>query len=133
MPTNSEPIADTVSPIGSPTCGATVPIRFIDALRDHLLTGDALGDHLMRPHVPVRTPTARDPFRRIYAFLQGVEGEMVAMQKDGINADIASFLAHHPQTETTIAILANQDCTVWAIQRELRALLAFLDAVAATA
>ncbi|MGC4189989.1 MAG: serine hydrolase domain-containing protein [Thermomicrobiales bacterium] len=120
-------------PIGSPDGGATVPardlVRFIDALRNGVLTGEAGRDLLLHPHVDASEPTERDPFRQMYGFgfefLLDAEGAVVTMQKDGINAGVASILAHYPQTDTTVAILANQDCNVWAMQRELRTLLAF--------
>lgn len=123
-------------PIGSPDGGATVPardlVRFIDALRDGVLTGDAGRDLLLRPHVDVAAPTERDPFRRMcgfaFEFLLDGEGAIVAMQKDGVNGGVSSFLVHYPQTDTTVAILANQECNIWAMQRELRDLLAFPDA-----
>lgn len=119
-------------PIGSPDGGATVPardlIRFISTLRQGFLVGPAGHDLMLRPHVDVAAPTERDPFHRKYGFafefLQDDEGRVVAMQKDGVNAGVASFLVLYPQTDTTVAILANQDCNVWAMQRELREFLA---------
>ncbi|MGN6483192.1 MAG: serine hydrolase domain-containing protein [Thermomicrobiales bacterium] len=125
-------------PIGSPDGGATVPardlVRFIDALRAGLLVGETGRELLLRPHVLAGEPTERDPFRQDYGFgfefLLNESGAIVTMQKDGINAGVAAILAHYPQTNTTVAILANQDCNVWAMQRDLRAILAFRDAPA---
>lgn len=119
-------------PIGSPDGGATVPahdlVRFLDALRDGVLTGETGRDMLLRPHVVAGEPTERDPFRRMYGFgfefLLDDADRIVAMQKDGINAGVASILVHYPQTDTTAAILANQECNVWSMERELRAALA---------
>lgn len=119
-------------PIGSPDGGATVPasdlVRFLTALRDDTLLGNEAHALILRPRVHVAEPTECDPYRRMYGFafefLLDGSGNVVAMQKDGVNAGVASFLVHYPQTQTTLVMLANQDCNVWAMQRELRALLA---------
>lgn len=124
-------------PIGSPDGGATVPahdlVRFVNALQDGTLLGEDVRALILRPHIHVAEPNERDPFRRMYGFgfefLLDEADTIIAMQKDGINAGVASFLVHYPQTQTTLAILANQDCNVWAMQRELRALLALPDAL----
>ncbi|MGI8486482.1 MAG: hypothetical protein ACR2OU_19765 [Thermomicrobiales bacterium] len=39
------------------------------------------------------------------------------------NAVVAAQLVYYPTIDTSSIILANQDCNVWSIQRELRPLL----------
>jgi hypothetical protein len=50
-------------------------------------------------------------------------GTPVRICKDGDNAGVSSMMAYYPETDTTIVLLANQNCSVWRILRELEAAL----------
>ncbi len=115
-------------PIGSPDGGATVTAldldRFLRAIFDGTLVENASRDLLLSPHILVdETDGIRSMNGFAFEFRVGSDGEVVSMQKDGQNAGVAAQLVYYPATDTSCIVLANQDCNVWSIQRELRPLL----------
>jgi CubicO group peptidase (beta-lactamase class C family) len=111
-------------PVGSPDGGATVTARdldrFVRAIRSGALMSTESAEQLLRPHVK-RDDLDSGSLWNGFAFeftLDG-DGEIVRFGKDGINAGVASFATWFPGTDTTCVLLANQDCDVWAMQREL--------------
>lgn len=115
-------------PIGSPDGGATVTAldldRFLRAILDGTLVSAAARELLLSPHILVdETDGIRSMNGFAFEFRVGSAGEIVSIQKDGQNAGVAAQLVYYPATDTSCIILANQDCNVWSIQRELRPLL----------
>lgn len=114
-------------PVGSPDGGATVTARdldrFVAAIRSGALMSEAAARDLLRPHVK------RDDFDGGslwngfgFEFSVNAENEIVRFGKDGINAGVASFATWFPERDFACVLLANQDCDVWAMQRELNPL-----------
>jgi CubicO group peptidase (beta-lactamase class C family) len=114
-------------PVGSPDGGATVTARdldrFVVAIRSGALMGADAARELLRPHVK------RQDFRDgglwngfAFEFTVDSAGEVVRFGKDGVNAGVASFATWFPRDGITCVLLANQDCDVWAMQRELNPL-----------
>jgi CubicO group peptidase (beta-lactamase class C family) len=114
-------------PVGSPDGGATVTARdldrFVAAIRSAALMGEDAAGQLLRPHVK-REDIDVGSLWNGYAFEYSVnaEGEVVRFGKDGVNAGVASFATWFPEQDITCVLLANQDCDVWAMQRELNPL-----------
>ena len=115
-------------PIGSPDGGATVTAldlyRFIRAIRSHALMSEAASGQLMSPHVMRREIDGGSLLNGFgFEFRRDADGAIVHLGKDGINAGVASYVVYYPATDVTCVLLANQDCNVWAIHREIAPLI----------
>lgn len=51
------------------------------------------------------------------------KNEIIYITKDGCNAGVACKFNYYPSIDTTLIVLANQDCNVWALAREVQELL----------
>ncbi len=115
-------------PIGSPDGGATVTAddlaRFITALGDHALMSEQASAQLLSPQVKRRDIEGGSLWNGFgLEFELDMDGGIVRLGKDGINAGVASNLAYFPNTDTTCVLLANHDCDVWSLQEELDGVL----------
>jgi hypothetical protein len=45
------------------------------------------------------------------------------LKKDGENAGVACILSYYPRQDTTLVILANQDCDVWELSWAIHELI----------
>jgi CubicO group peptidase (beta-lactamase class C family) len=116
-------------PIGSPDGGATVTAqdlaRFVDAARSGELMSMSASAALLQPQVRRRDIESGSLWNGFaFEFSLDPDGLVVRMDKDGINAGVASYLSWFPRSDTTCVLLANQDCDVWAIHGEMEPLLA---------
>lgn len=115
-------------PIGSPDGGATVTALDLDtffrAIADHTLLGDAAARTILTPHVLVKD---RGEFRTMngfaFEFRVAPDDRIISIRKDGDNAGVAAQFVHYPELDTSLILLANQDCDVWGILRELEPLI----------
>ncbi len=115
-------------PIGTPDGGATVTAMdldtFLRAVRDGVLLNEKLSRRLLSPQVLVGESGGRTLMNGFgFEFVLSPDGRIVTIAKDGGNPGVAGVLAYAPDHDTTIVLLANQDCNVWAIHRELQAAL----------
>ena len=116
-------------PIGSPDGGATVTAmdldRFVRAVRAESLMSPKACANLLRPHVKRQDINTGSEWNGLgFEFALDRDGTIISMSKEGMNAGVASYVVYNPSTDTTCVLLANQDCDVWAIQREIDSLLA---------
>jgi len=51
------------------------------------------------------------------------DNEVIYITKDGCNAGVACKFNYYPSIDTTLVVLANQDCNVWALAREVQEVL----------
>ena len=115
-------------PIGSPDGGATVTALDLDmfyrAITNHVLVGEDAATLLLTPQVFVKE---RDGIRVMngfgFEFRVGSDDRIISIEKEGQNAGVAANFAHYPDRDITFVVLANQDCDVWAIVREIEPLL----------
>jgi len=115
-------------PIGSPDGGATVTALDLDAFLRATVGGRLLGEDatalLRRPHVLVDDG---DDYRLMngFAFEYRVapDDRIISIEKEGENAGVASQLFHYPKHDTTLVLLANQDCNVQKIVRDIERLI----------
>nr|MBA2248280.1 beta-lactamase family protein [Chloroflexia bacterium] len=115
-------------PIGSPDGGATVTALDLDmfyrAITNYALVGEDAATLLLTPQVFVKE---RDGVRVMngfgFEFRVGSDDRVVAIEKEGQNAGVAANFAHYPDRDITFVLLANQDCDVWTIVREVEPLL----------
>jgi CubicO group peptidase (beta-lactamase class C family) len=116
-------------PIGSPDGGATVTVTDLDRFLRALVGGELLSressDLVVHPHVKLQDIEAGTEWNSFgFQVVLDGEGNTVRICKDGENAGVSSIMAYYPQTGTTIVLLANQQCRVWRMLRELEAALA---------
>ncbi len=119
-------------PIGSPDGGTYTTVadldRFIRTLRAGGPLSTELTQTLFTPQVFYRD---RGPDQYHYRemmglgfhFLMDTAGEVVFLKKDGENTGVSGILSYYPKPDTTLIILANQDCDVWQMSWELHACL----------
>ena len=117
-------------PIGSPDAGALTTVgdldRFMRALKGNELLSKQLTDDLFLPKVEYMQ-TARARYMMGYCFEFALElggGRIMYMQKDGENPGVDCVLRYYPDTDTTVAILANHDCDVWTMANDVHEVLA---------
>jgi len=112
-------------PIGSPDGGATVTAndlaQFIRAIRDNRLMRSAASREFLSPHIKQDEDPDLSSLWNGFGFEFELDnnGETTMLGKDGINAGVASICTYHPPSDTTIVILANQDCDVWEMHKEI--------------
>lgn len=115
-------------PIGSPDSGAYTTVgdldRFIRSLRRGELLSGQLTNEILCPKVVYRK---HENFTEMmgYGFEFAVDSDdrVIFMKKDGCNPGVDCVITYYPDIDTTVAILANQDCNVWNINREIQVLL----------
>ncbi len=115
-------------PIGTPDAGATVTAMdldtFVRAVRDGVLLNEELSRHMLSPQVLVGESGGQTLMNGFgFEFVLSPDGRILSIAKDGGNPAVAGVLDYAPDHDTTIVLLANQDCDVWEIHRELRAAL----------
>ncbi|HEV2068062.1 MAG TPA: serine hydrolase domain-containing protein [Thermomicrobiales bacterium] len=115
-------------PIGSPDGGATVTAidldTFVRAIKADVLVNAASRQALFRPYVLARNHGDRKLMNGFgFEFTLTPEDRIIAIHKDGGNAGVAGILAYFPDSDTTSILLANQDCRVWPIHREIEAVV----------
>lgn len=116
-------------PIGSPDGGATVTALDLDRFVRSIFSGDlvtvASREMLRSPCILVdETDGIRSMNGFAFAFKIASNGEILEIGKDGRNPGVATQLIYYPATDTSSIVLANQDCNVWSMQRDLKSLLA---------
>ncbi len=115
-------------PIGSPDGGATVTAldleRFTRAVTSGRLMGASESQLFQRPHVLVRQGQD-DRLMNGFAFefRVALDGQVRRMHKEGANAGVSSLLVRYPPNDLTVILLANIECDVWGILREIESLL----------
>jgi CubicO group peptidase (beta-lactamase class C family) len=115
-------------PIGSPDGGAYSTVADLDcfmrALRGGQILSKSMTDRMFSPQVIYRRYDDRIHKMGFgLEFITDLADDITVIRKDGANPGVACFLAYLPQQDITQIILANQDCDVWKISRELRAVL----------
>jgi CubicO group peptidase (beta-lactamase class C family) len=112
-------------PIGSPDGGATVTAndlaQFIRAIQTHQLMSESASRELLSPQVVREEDPELGSLWNGFGFEFELDrdGVVIAFGKDGVNAGVASICMHYPASDTTIVILANQDCNVWEMLDEI--------------
>lgn len=112
-------------PVGSPADGATVTAldldRFIRAVVNGQLLDPASTALITTPQAI--SATTGDAYSFGMQFTRADDGTVLGFGKDGINAGVASIFEYLPALDTTVVVLANQDCNVWSLKRQIVAAL----------
>jgi len=115
-------------PIGSPDGGATVTAldldRFVRALGSGRLVSPESASTMLTPQARVRETATGSHWIGLAAQIDvDLDGKVRAWGKDGINAGVASQATYYPDVDMSVILLANQDCNVWAMHREIEPLI----------
>lgn len=116
-------------PVGDPAGGATVTARDLDtffrALQHRRLLGNDLTAEMLTPQVTSHAYDTGGACWYGYATQIDVEddGSISAWGKDGVNSGVASNAEILPDLDVAVILLANQDCDVWALDRQIDRIL----------
>ncbi|MGH4118008.1 serine hydrolase domain-containing protein [Clostridium sp.] len=117
-------------PIGTPDGGAYTTVVDLDifmrAIRNNKILSKGYAEMLLLPHCqftkqsPWRVvPNARVRTGYAFEFLE-IDNELFCIFKEGSNDGVAAMFSYYPKADITISVLANQDCDVWAMHREMQ-------------
>jgi CubicO group peptidase (beta-lactamase class C family) len=116
-------------PIGSPDGGAYTTVNdldlFIRELKNNKLLSRKMTEELFKPKEEYRKHKNYTE-KMGYGFEFAVKNDndqILYMKKDGCNAGVACIYKYYPKIDTSLVILANQDCNVWALAWEIQELL----------
>ncbi|MBU9712332.1 serine hydrolase domain-containing protein [Evansella tamaricis] len=105
--------------IGSADAGALTTVKdldlFIRSLKSRKLLSDELTTDIFAPKEVYRKHTeVTEMMGYGFQFLvKNDSGEIIYIQKDGINPGVSCVMNYYPQSDMTIIIMANQDTNVW--------------------
>lgn len=117
-------------PVGTPDGGACTTVedldKFLRAIRERRILSERYSDMLLSPHCTFSRPTVRKGLpdmtvRMGYAFeFLEMNGEVFCMYKEGLNDGVGAMFSYYPQADITVSLLANQDCRIFLMYRELQ-------------
>lgn len=114
--------------IGSADAGALTTVGdldlFMQALRNGELLSNEMTEAILSPKETHRTHTLMtEKMGYGFQFLMNNEtGEIIYLQKDGVNAGVSCIMNYYPAEDVTIIILANHDTDVWDLAWEIQEL-----------
>ncbi len=117
-------------PIGTPDGGVYTTVEDLDTFTRALSAGKFLSkqyaDILLSPQNEFTSdsewnivPGTRVRYGYAFEFIE-IDGEIFSIYKDGVNNGVAAIHAFYPKFDAAISILANQDCDVWQMHREIQ-------------
>lgn len=116
-------------PIGSPDGGAFTTVEDLDVFIRKLYNGEVLSreltEDLFTPKVVYRE-YEKATVKMGYGFefiFRKAEDDILLITKDGVNSGVACKFNYYPAVDATVIVLANQDCNVWAMAKEIQELL----------
>ncbi|WP_055668693.1 serine hydrolase domain-containing protein [Desnuesiella massiliensis] len=117
-------------PIGTPDGGAYTTVEDLDifmrAIKDNIILSESYSKMLFTPHCQFTKPSSwnvvpNTKVRTGYAFeFLEIDNEIFCMFKEGSNEGVSAMFSYYPKADITISILANQNCNVWAMHREMQ-------------
>lgn len=122
-------------PKGTPDGGAYTTAedltKFLKSIRNHVILDEKYADMFLQPHCRF---TKDDSWYEIpglyhqygYAFeffMIKDQAEPLCIYKEGCNDGVSAIFCYYPGYDTTVTLLANQDCDVWSMRKEIQLLL----------
>jgi hypothetical protein len=117
-------------PIGTADSGAYTTVEDLDifmrAIKSSKILSKSYSKMLLTPHCQFTKPSSWNviPNARVrngYAFeFLEIDNSPFCMFKEGQNDGVAVMFSYCPKVDITISVLANQDCNVWAMHREMQ-------------
>ena len=106
-------------PVGSPDSGAAVTAddlhRFVRAVLDGRLLTPATGAAFLTPQVDYRD---RDGWKQRFGlgpwFHVRPDGQVLFLEKEGINPGVSGFVRYYPDRDLTVVVLSNMEAGAWA-------------------
>ncbi|GCD11166.1 serine hydrolase domain-containing protein [Clostridium tagluense] len=116
-------------PIGSPDSGAFTTVADLDLFVRQLYNGrvlsKAITEDLFTPKV-VHTKYEKITHMMGYGYefiVSNDNNEVIYITKDGCNPGVACKFNYYPSIDTTLVVLANQDCNVWDLAGKVEKIL----------
>ncbi|BCN30042.1 serine hydrolase domain-containing protein [Anaeromicropila herbilytica] len=117
-------------PIGTADSGAYTTVedldKFMRGIKDGKLFAEKYSQMLLTPHCDIIKPSSwreapDTTIRNGYAFeFIEIEKETFCIYKDGLNNGVATMFSYYPKADITVSILANQDCNIWELHRQMQ-------------
>jgi hypothetical protein len=117
-------------PIGTPDGGAYTTVEdldiFIRAIKNNILLSEHYSKTLLTPHCQFTKPSSWKAVPNVqirngygFEFLE-IDNKTFCIYKDGLNDGVSAIFSYYPYADITMSILANQNCNVWAMHREMQ-------------
>ncbi|WP_426351120.1 serine hydrolase domain-containing protein [Alloiococcus sp. CFN-8] len=119
-------------PQGTPDGGAYTTAedinKFISAIKNHLLLNDKFSNILLTPHCEFIQEEEWYEIPGLYK-TNGYAFEFLLLKdtdrpfciyKDGQNDGVSAKFSYYPEKDITLVLLANQDCNVWTMTKEIQ-------------
>ncbi len=119
-------------PKGTPDGGAYTTAedlnKFLAAIKDNILLGKEFAEIFFTPHCEFSHPEDWYGIPGLYErngyafefFMLPDSDEPFCIYKDGANDGVSAKLSYYPAEDITLVLLANQNCNVWAMTREIQ-------------
>jgi len=117
-------------PIGTPDGGAYTTVVDLDifmrAIKNSKILSKSYAEMLLTPHCQF---TKHSPWKAVsntrvrtgYAFeFLEIDNEPFCIFKEGSNNGVSAMFSYYPKADITVSVLANQDCDVWEMHREMQ-------------
>lgn len=110
-------------PIGTADSGAYTTVLDLDRFIRYIKNSFVFGK-MLYPQCMISRTSKQGNIRYGYSFeFIEKQGEIFCVYKEGCNPGVCDMLCYYPKLDITFAILANQDCNVWKLQREAELML----------
>lgn len=117
-------------PIGTPDGGAYTTVEdldiFIRAIRSSIILPERYSKMLLTPHCQFTKPSSWNIVSNVkvrtgYAFeFLEIDNKTFCIFKEGVNDGVSAMFSYYPKADITISILANQNCNIWEMHREMQ-------------
>lgn len=110
-------------PIGTADSGAYTTVFDLDRFIRYIKNSSVF-EKMLYPQCMISRTSKQGNIRYGYAFeFIEKQDEIFCVYKEGCNPGVCNILCYYPKSDITFAILANQDCNVWKLQREIELML----------
>lgn len=117
-------------PIGTPDGGVYTTCEDLDSFTRAMSSKNVLtkryADMLLSPQCQFTklphwniAPNAYIRYGYAFEFIE-IDNQIFSIYKDGLNDGVAAIHAFYPKIDMTVSILANQDCDIWKMHREMQ-------------
>lgn len=117
-------------PIGTPDGGAYTTVEdldiFIRAIKNNRILSESYSKMVLTPHCQFTkaspwnvVPNTKVRYGYAFEFLE-IDNETFCIFKEGANEGVSAMFSYYPKADITITLLANQNCNVWAMHREMQ-------------
>jgi CubicO group peptidase (beta-lactamase class C family) len=110
-------------PIGTADSGAYTTVFDLDRFIRHIRSNSVF-EKMLYPQCTISRSGKQGNIRYGYAFeFIEKQNEIFNIYKEGCNPGVCNMLCYYPKSDITFVILANQDCNVWKLQKEVEQMI----------